>query len=224
MCEPGTVQKSRSKWVAESRKPLLPGTLKNLNVDFLGSGGIGKTTALKYLAITWADELNRILNIFDFVFHITLKEIKGDAPLENIIVKQHKALCAHEVQASEISQILNGNTTSNVLVLMDGFDEYNQTNSHINDILDKNSLWNTWFILTSRPTRELDDIKMYMDAEAEITGFSDEHIREYATNFLGSAQQCDLLLEKAKQSGVSDLLHIPIFLQMCSVSQSGKSS
>ena len=37
---------------------------------------MGKSTTMKHLAISWADETSEELKKFDFVFHISLKQVK----------------------------------------------------------------------------------------------------------------------------------------------------
>ena len=40
-------------------------------ITIAGQGGIGKTTATKYMALNWAEGSSKELENFDFVFHIT---------------------------------------------------------------------------------------------------------------------------------------------------------
>ena len=77
---------------------------------FSAEGGMGKSTALKYLALTWADGSDEKLNAkFQFVFFITLKHIKRNSgSIEDIIIKQHSGLEANGVNPTEIKSILNG--------------------------------------------------------------------------------------------------------------------
>ena len=127
-------------------------------------GGIGKSTAMKYLALSWADEGLR--SKFDFVFYISLKRVRDARPIEDIIISQHSGLEANRVIPCEITSILENNK---VLLLINGHDEYKTgINSDIDKALVKRSLWNCHIILTSRETAEIKNLKEYMDAEAEI--------------------------------------------------------
>ena len=56
-----------------------------------------------------------------------------------------------------------------------------------------------------------------MDGEILIKGLSDESIREYATKYLGSKEKCEDLLNKSRESGIDQLLRIPIILLMVCV-------
>ncbi len=72
----------------------------------LGQGGIGKTTALKHVALSWADKTCPELKRFGFVFHVPLRNVKPDVPLENIIIDEH---CIQDgVDPEEIKTILLG--------------------------------------------------------------------------------------------------------------------
>ncbi len=216
-------------WLPGCFGPHSPGSLRpptgSHQRDFIsGTGGIGKTTALRYLALSWAEGSNTVLKKFHFVFHISLKEVKPGVKLEEIITRQHKALHANGVTPKEIAEILNNDTQYNILVLMDGYDEYRKINSSIDSVIEKDTLWNCWIVLTSRPTDGLDEIRIYMDAEAEIKGFNEEQIQEYATKILKCRFKAEAMLQLAMESGIEDLLHIPILLQMvCILFQTSES-
>ncbi len=189
---------------------------------FPGIGGIGKSTALKHLALSW-EKGQAELQKFDLVFHIALKQVKHDRSLARIVLDQHKGLSANKVSESEIANLMDGNPKSNILVLMDGFDEYHEgTNIHIDAILEQSNLWDSWIVLTSRPFDKVDDLRQYFDAEATIMGFSDESIKTYASKFFQNAEKAETFLAKAVDNQILDILHIPLILQMmCVLFQSG---
>ena len=187
-----------------------------IKIVFTGCGGIGKSTAMKHLALVWADGSSKEMGKFDFVFHISLKSVNENSTLEDIIISQHKGLKANGVKSGEIKSILNGRQKA--LLLMDGFDEYTKgTNEGIDKVIEKESLWNCWVIVTSRVIPELESVKPFMDAEAAIHGFNEEKVKEYATKFLGSEDDSEELIEKAQESRISKLMSIPIILQMLCV-------
>ncbi len=203
--------------------------LASLNISFfficfIGIGGIGKSTALKSLALSWEKKESQ-LNKFDFVFHIALKDVNTQVSLAKIILEQHKGLTANHVTENEISNLLDGKFKSNILVLIDGFDEYLiGTNDQMDSVLHRSSLWDSWIILTSRPFDQVDLIKPHFDAEATIIGFSPENIQVYASKFLGSEIVGYNFVERAKMNQILDILGIPLILQMtCVLFQSGHS-
>ena len=176
--------------------------------SFVATGGMGKSTAMKHLALSWADGSADELKRFDFIFHISMKSVHPNLPIENIIIEQHRGLNGNGVQPDEIKAILEGNSNHNVLVILDGHDEYkNGTNAHIDKTLTKAHLRNCCVILTSRETKDLPAIREYMDIEAEITGFDPKRAEEYVTKYLGSQEKCDKLMEVARKSKIIHVDH-----------------
>ena len=180
---------------------------------------MGKSTALKHLAISWADCTVKDLEKFDFVFHISLKHVKDNSSLESIIIHQHSGLKANKVKTAEIKSILDNNL-SKVLLLIDGHDEYKTgRNRDIDEAIKKEKLWNCWMILTSRETEDIKKLKENMDGEVEIRGFDGKNIDKYMELFLGSAEKRTELLTKARIAGLGKpdywgILTVPIFLHI----------
>ena len=167
---------------------------------------MGKTTALKYLAVSWSDGSMDELSEFQFVFHIALKHVEDNSSIENIIISQHGGLEANKIKPEEIRNILQGHTNSDgkVLLLIDGHDEYKPgTNSGIDKAIEKKSLWNCRLILTSREREEIERIKEYMDAEFEIEGFDGKSIEKYISrSFAHDNTKSDKFLEEASAKGL----------------------
>ena len=70
-------------------------------ITIAGQGGIGKTTATKYLALNWAEGSSEGLEKFDFVFHITLKDVTSKKQtITEIIIGQHGFLSGNDVQST----------------------------------------------------------------------------------------------------------------------------
>ena len=190
---------------------------------------MGKSTAMKHIAVSWADGTSEDLEKFQLVFHISLKHVKDNSPLECIIIAQHSGLKANKVQPTEIKSILDDGDRK-VLLLIDGHDEYRTgRNNDIDAAIKKESLWNCWVILTSRETEQIKEIKEYMDAEAEIEGFDEKNIKVYITQSLNNENLCTQFLKQAAKNDLcivgankefdwySDLLKIPIILNMMCV-------
>ena len=179
---------------------------------------MGKSTAMKHLAITWADETAVELQKFHFVFHISLKFVKDNRSIESIIIAQHSGLKANEVTPEELRSILKGE--NKVLLLIDGHDEYKTgRNADIDEAIKKEKLWNCWVVLTSRETEDIHKLKEYMDAEVEICGIDPGSMESFVTRCLGSRQQAEDLLSDLQAIYQKELLHswilrIPILLTM----------
>ena len=116
-----------------------------------GSGGNGKSTAMKYLAMTWADRSHDELNAIDFMFHISLNKVQTNHRIEQIIVDQHPGLKDKDVQPSDIKWILQKCVNKRTVVLLDGYDEYSPgTNFYIDNMITKRHLRNCGIILEKR--------------------------------------------------------------------------
>ena len=187
---------------------------------FSAAGGMGKSTEMKYLAISWADGTSKEMKKFDFVFHISLKFVKDDSPIENIIIAQHSSLKRKKVKPCEIRSILENDTTKSVLILMDGHDEYKTgCNADIDDTIKKELLGECWAVLTSRETIDLNNLKAYMDAEVQILGFSESSVESYIGLFMEDEIKRRELLKKAEEKNIKEsILNVPILLNMvCSL-------
>ena len=164
---------------------------------------MGKSTAMKHLAISWADGTSEELKKFDFVFHIALKKVKDDSPIEKIIVEQHAGLKANDVKPAEIKSVLEGDNSGKVMVILDGHDEYTiGQNRDIDEAVVKDKLWNCWMIITSRETEQIKDLKEHMDTEVEICGFHGENAQEYVTKIIGNKEEAETMLKQVVDKGL----------------------
>ena len=178
----------------------------------LGKGGTGKTTVLKNIAISWAED--NLLTEFNFVFLVSMDQVKQESKLEECIVDQHTGLKANKVTAEEIRRIMGGETEDKVLVLID--DHKRKINSDIDEAIQKNSLWHCWMLLTTRDSRH--DFRGHMDVELEILGLEQVNIEKYITKSLGSKDKADHFLNKAQTIDLNvschDIFQTPIFLNI----------
>ena len=108
-----------------------------------------------------------------------------------------------------------------MLLLLDGYDEYAPgTNTELDRGIEK-TIGTCFIILTSRPSEGTDftyNIRNKMDGEVVIGGFSEENIKKCCSLYLGSKTEAEKLLEEAMaNTGIYDLLKVPIILLMSSV-------
>ena len=136
--------------------------------------------------------------------------MKEKASLAELVVAQHERL---EKRHTELVQsILKGDTNHNVMLLLDGYDEYIKgTNTAIDKAIES-TVGNCFLILTSRPGYVSKEVKKKMDGEIIIEGFSEDNISKYSTKYLESEDKSETMLEQAVQSGICDLLYVPIIL------------
>ncbi len=125
-----------------------------------------------------------------------------------------------------------------VLLLLDGHDEYKAAvNKDIDDAIKRDSLGHCCIILTSRTSRQLIDVRKYMDIEVEILGFDRETAEIYAGKYLGSTSKAKTLIahihdmdtdQPPRHKSIDDfysmagLTRLPILLQMLCVLDQGK--
>ena len=154
------------------------------------------------------------MNQFDFVFLIQLRYVDKTSSLAQIIINQH---VLEEVDSNFITLILKGNTNHNVLLLIDGYDEYTPgTNKNIDKVI-KHGFGNCYVVLTSRPGFLDKQIRDTIDGEIIIEGFSDENIKLCSSKYLQSIEKSGELLKQAKDVGIYELLRVPIVLLMTCV-------
>ena len=176
---------------------------------------------MKHFAISWAKDSTEELKDINFVFHIPLKAVKSNDAIEKIIIAQHKGLKGNNVQPDEIRRLLQNYSKQKIVILLDGYDEYSPgTNHDIDHVVTKDYLWNCTVVVTSRETKELRELRNFMDTEIEIIGFDKEGVEDYATKFLEGSEKTNELLAQAEACDINNrlvdygILHIPIFLHM----------
>ena len=196
---------------------------------FSADSGMGKTTALKHVALTWAGNSDgELRDKFQVAFHVALKHVKANNHLEEIIIAQHSGLKTNKVEPAEIKSILEDSNTK-ILLLIDGHDQYKTgCNTQIDEAIKKESLWNSWMILSSRETDDIRKLKKYMNVELEIKGFNWKGLWKYVTcslcdetkmeEFKSQARRAGLMSESiSPRAGGYEILLIPIILNILCV-------
>ncbi len=201
---------------------------------FPGEGGIGKSSSMGILALDWAQDAYEAVRQFDFTFLILLRNIDSNLPLEDIIIQQHGLLKNMNVSTVEMKSILNGGTGGNILIMLDGYDEYTAGVNNDIDNLILNGRDNCLVVVSSRSGDFLQQIRKCADEELKITGFSQENIAKCAKQYLASGEKCDDFLEQAANVGLHEvsedgddyygMLHVPIILLMSCAVYNSKNS
>ena len=119
----------------------------------------------------------------------------------------------------KLDQFCMNSPMGKVLLLVDGLD-HNGLNNDIDEAVQKMSLWKCCMIIASRNARDV--LSQYMDAEVEVCGIDDTHVKEYMKKFFPSEQRVDEILEEAKEKflslkdkcGPCEQFHTPVFLNM----------
>ena len=155
------------------------------------------------------------LDNFDFVFLILLRHVNKTSNLAQIIINQHVYLDG--IDPNFIISILERKTNRNVLLLLDGYDEYSPGTNQDIDKLVNQGIGNCLIILTSRPGFLDKEIRAKFDGEITIEGFSEKNIKLCSSKYLESEEKSEKLLQQAKDAGIDDLLRVPIVLLMACV-------
>ena len=155
--------------------------MTNHLLSLSGQGGVGKTAAMKRIAQRWARRESPELEKFDFVFYIALRNLSKGKTIEEIIIAEHKGLKAdNRVSSKEIKSLLCDKNKHQVLLLLDGYDEYKQgTNPYIDQIISRESLQDCWVVLTSRENDHFHTVRQHMDIVSEIKGLNEKRTAIY---------------------------------------------
>ena len=192
--------------------------LAHINESYMsiaGEAGVGKSSSMAILASDWAEgSTESNLSQFHFIFLILLRHVNDNSTLEQIVIKQH-GLRAKNIPESHIKSILYGLVNCKVLLLLDGYDEYKKGTNEYIDTAIEDTIGDMFLILTSRDGDYISKGTLAkMDGEIEITGLSKQNIVKCATKYLESKEEAEDLIGKCHQTGIFDLLHIPIILLM----------
>ena len=172
--------------------------------------------------IVGSSEIENPVNRFDFLFLLRLCHVNETSSLAELIVAQHEKL--EQEDTKYVKAILKGKTKHRVLLIFDGYDEYQPgTNKEIDRAIES-SIGNCFLILTSRPDLPSQEgqyvskeIRDRMDGEVIIEGFNEETIKKCSAQFLDSEEDSNAMLQQAAKTGIDNLLKVPIVLLMVCV-------
>ena len=173
---------------------------------FPGKGGVGKSTVLKHLALTWAEDDAESLKKFRFVFYISLKNCNPDSDLETLIVEQHAVLKMNAVKPDELRSVLKETNQGNTLLLVDDFDVY-QDGKYTSTIaaIQKDTFPNAYIVVGTRETEKVKHLRTYVDAEVELLGIDKSGVPNYLKNSLKGHERVNKVLKQAKEWALSKM-------------------
>ena len=176
-------------------QPVLSKVSKPKQKRIIGSGdpGIGKTTFAKKAAWDWA---RGIFTTFSIVFFVSLKLVKLDDTIENIIIQQTPALEGLNVREEKLKQILDV-FGSKILIIMDGYDEIsseNKENKDLSKLFQGKKYPRCSILITSRP-HSVSNIPGHFQFVVNIRGFTKELAHQFASDALIDPSQVDSVLQ-----------------------------
>ena len=157
-----------------------------------GDHGRGKTTFIKRLCYIWAqsvihpeerDTEDEYLYKYTLVIPIILRFVKEENTLMDIITSQFE--CLNICQACAVINLFE-NKPSEVLLLLDGYDEYTGHSKIISKVIKKEECTEILIITTSRP-HAVEQLRRHtsqaVDQLIRLCGFSEEQVKQYIRQF-----------------------------------------
>ena len=183
-----------------------------------GRPGVGKTTFSKKTAFDWAKKRKEILKKFDVVLLIKLRDVCDLKDIRDVL-RASKLLAGEEVvSVDDVYEYILHNQ-ENVLLILDGYDEYFCTGeSPVLEIWKCARLTDVHVIITTRQGKT-DELRLPSDVQFEINGFkSDEQVRAFVRKVLGDEEKVEEFVTYLDQRHLRDLAEIPLLLLMlCTV-------
>ena len=166
-----------------------------------GEAGCGKSTFIQKIISDWIHSHEKAethglatLNSYELVLArfllmipIALGKVNNERHIEDILMK-HVFGKGCPLHAQDTMNILAENQ-AHVLFLLDGYDEYSDASTAIEELLDETILPNVTIILTSRKWKlQLPKITESCDKLIEIKGLSDENAKRFVSKFMLSKE------------------------------------
>ncbi|CAF1564584.1 unnamed protein product [Adineta ricciae] len=199
---------------------------QNRKILVSGRAGIGKSTFCRYAAYQWAT--GAIWSEYELVVVVPLRSLVGPKYRHNkeysfidILMNQYFSdpSRSDEQKNKLVEKLVEQIRRSKILWLLDGYDEIAQDQPEHLQILLEQLLKTPHHIITSRPYMNT----LSYSVQMEITGFTDENIRNYVKQFFSqlghetqnSSEQDEKLLNFLKGNPkIWGIGHIPINLEL----------
>ena len=170
---------------------MIQGT-KDTRIVIDGDPGAGKTTFIKRLCYIWAqsvlhpeerDTEDEYLHKYTLVIPVILRFVKEQNTIMDIFTYQFE--CLNVCDACALVSLLESKPTE-LLLLLDGYDEYTGHSKVISKVLNKEECTNILIITTSRP-HAVEQLRRHtsqaVDQHIKLCGFSVEQVQQYIKQF-----------------------------------------
>ena len=201
-------------------------------IVIVGDHGRGKTTFIKRLCYIWAqsvlhpeerDTEDEYLHKYTAVIPIILRFVEEQNTIMDIIRSQFECLNISETCA--LISLLESKPTE-LLLLLDGYDEYTGHSKVISRVINKEECKNILIITTSRP-HAIEQLGRHtsqaVEQHVKLCGFSEEQVQQYIRQFceyheLPREKGAELIRTLSWKRSVLEVAKIPIRTEMiCAV-------
>ena len=179
-----------------------------------GRPGIGKSTFTQKVAVDWANGRKKILEKFNLLLLIRLRDVCGISDLCTML-KTAELLSADDPMAvNNLCEYVRQNQEK-VLLILDGYDEYSGGKSSlIHQIWRGSQLRDCCVMITTRPVKE-DELRVPSHAQFELNGFDSwEQKKQFANKILPDEEDVEGLLEYLRKHDLVKMAEIPLLLLM----------
>ena len=179
-----------------------------------GRPGIGKSTFTQKVAVDWANGRKKILEKFNLLLLIRLRDVCGISDLCTML-KTAELLSADDPMAvNNLYEYVRQNQEK-VLLILDGYDEYSGGKSSlIHQIWRGSQLRDCCVMITTRPVKE-DELRVPSHAQFELNGFDSlEQKEQFASKILPDEEDVEGLLEYLRKHDLEEMAEIPLLLLM----------
>ena len=178
-----------------------------------GRPGMGKSTLTQKIAVDWTRGEKEILKTFDVLLLIKLRDVCDSQDFRTML-KTAELLSADDPMAVDnlVQYVLQNQ--DKVLLVLDGYDEYNAgKQSPVDKIWRGSLLRDCCVVITTRRVKE-EELSKLSHVQLELNGFdSEEQVKAFASKLL-SDQDVWELVEYLSKHDIWDMAKIPLLLLM----------
>ena len=192
-----------------------PAGISRQRVLIEGVPGSGKSTLVQRMCHDWT--VGRFAQDYKVVVQVTLRSLPKDQKLslEDLIFTS----VGDPGTVQEVADSITAHQGQEVLFMFDGFDELSEEmreNSLVCDIINGRILPQSSFVVTTRPISAM-SLYHRVDRRVEISGFGEEEVKEYITEYFASSNPSagrQLLSTLSLRPHIKRLCYMPLLLLM----------
>ena len=178
-----------------------------------GRPGIGKSTLTKKLAVDWSRGNKEILKKFAVVLLIKLRDVCNTQDFCAMLQKAELLSAGDPMVFSQLYDYILRNQQK-VLLIFDGYDEYNaETSSPVHQIWKGSHLRDCTLLVTTRP-RKKDELRPRSHAQFEVNGFDRWQVATFTRKFLRDQTEVLKFTGFLHERDLWDMAEIPLLLLM----------